>query len=411
MRRVRLIGIVLCLALIGQPVRAGVDYSGEEIAPLPAQWRGFLLDLRALRMIGIEPKAGEEFNPLRAQYRDACAKLEAIPKRTPRETADLGAVWIRLGQPRKAIELLRKSRGDSPESYAILSNLAVAWFLAGDPDEAIRTQREAIRLAPAASKRFEEFQRKWMEARKNEAKSLTAIDDLFGTEFPKDDVAILQRLALSFLGDARLIWQLAERTNAHGDIRSAASLMDVVVVELAFTPPAARERRQTFRTAADKIAMLPDIEHAKYRGDLAMLSPRPLVRRTATAALPAIRDDGPNLLPWTVVSETIIEKPFRPKFHGHLNKLDGKTVSLSGYMQPLSTDIDVVGFMLIEFPVGCWFCETPEPAGIVYVELPAGKSVTVKRSRIKVTGTLKLNPDEPEDFLYTLRNARIADPD
>ena len=33
------------------PARAGLYYSGEEIAPLPSQWRGFLLDQRILRSL------------------------------------------------------------------------------------------------------------------------------------------------------------------------------------------------------------------------------------------------------------------------------------------------------------------------------------------------------------------------
>ena len=34
----------LLIALSASAARAGLHYSGEEIAPLPSQWRGYLID-------------------------------------------------------------------------------------------------------------------------------------------------------------------------------------------------------------------------------------------------------------------------------------------------------------------------------------------------------------------------------
>ena len=218
---------------------------------------------------------------------------------------------------------------------------------------------------------------------------------LHAKKLPADDVAIVQQLAVWLPNDARLLWLLAELANAHGDVRTAAAIMDGVVTEFALTTREARERRQRYRSAADEIAKLPDSEHAKYRGDIVFKSPRAVGRTLDSAALPAIRPDGVNPLPWAVLAETVVDKPFRPKFHKHLQQLDGKTVSLTGFMQPVSMDPTVTGFMLIEYPIGCWFCETPEPAGIIYVEIAGGKAVPVKRGRVKVEGTLKLNTTRP----------------
>src|SRR5262249_805451 len=149
--------------------------------------------------------------------------------------------------------------------------------------------------------------------------------------------------------------------------------------EFALTAADAREHRKAFRAAADEIAKLPDSEHAKYRGDIAFKSTRPISRSLDPTALPAIRSDGVNPLPWAVLSETVVDKPFKPRFHKHLQQLDGKKVSLTGFMQPVTMDIEVSGFMLVEYPIGCWFCETPEPAGILYIEIAGGKAVSVKR--------------------------------
>jgi hypothetical protein len=414
--------------------RGGLHYSGETVAELPAQWRGFLLDHRALRLVGVPPAAGAPLHLLREQYEEAATKLEDIGKKralTADEAADLGALDVRLGRPAKGVELLRKAHRDHPDHFRIAANLGTAWQMQGELNEAARALQEAVRLAPPRWRPFEDAHLKLIRLRQIEGKGATAPDDLFGAalggasgkpeagridpaarkKLPADDVAIVQQLALWLPADGRLLWLLAELANAHGDVRTAAALLDGVVTEYALTTPEARERRKLYRAAADEIAKLPDSEHAKYRGDVAFKSARPIARALDATALPAIRADGVNPVPWAVLAETAVDKPFRPRFHKHLTQLDGKKVSLTGFMQPVSMDVTVSGFMLIEYPVGCWFCETPEPAGIVYVEVAGDKAVAVRRGRVKVVGTLKLNTSDPEDFLYTVTGASVRDPD
>ena len=414
---------LLVLIAAAPAARAGLHYSGETPAELPAQWRGFLLDLRALRMVGVPPAPDAPLHLLREQYVGAAEKLEATAKEralTADEAADLGALYVRLGRPAKAVEVLRAAVRTHPDHYRLASNLGTAWQVQGDLAEAARALQDAVRLAPPRWKPFEEAQLKLVRLRQREPKNASTLDDLFGVpvdgpgsrkKLPADDVALVQQLAIWLPNDARLLWLLAELANAHGDVRTAAALMEGVVTEYALTTRDARERRQRYRAAADEISKLPDSEHAKYRGDIVFKSPRAVGRTLDAARLPAIRPDGVNPLPWAVPAETVVERPFRPKFHKHLQQLDGKTVSLTGFMQPVSMDPTVTGFMLIEYPIGCWFCETPEPAGIIYVEVAGGKSVPVKRGRVKVEGTLKLNSTDPEDFLYTLTEASVRDPD
>jgi len=422
------------VALAAAPARAGLHYSGEALAELPSQWRGFLMDHRALRLIGVTPAAGAPIYLLREQYADAAGKLEQEAKKrslTADEAADLGALCVRLGRPAKAVEMLRQAHRDHPDHFRIAANLGAAWQVNGDLNEAARALQEAVRLAPPRWKPFEEAHLKLVRMRQKEPKSATGVDELFGVGFvgasgkpeagridpqnrkklPADDVAIVQQLALWLPGDGRLLWLLGELANAHGDVRTAAAILEGVVTEFALTAPDARERRKLYRGAADDIAKLPDSEHAKYKGDIAFKSARPVSRTLDAASLPAIRPDGVNALPWTVLAETVVEKPFRPRFHKHVTQLDGRKVSLTGFMQPINMDVTVSGFMMVEYPIGCWFCETPEPAGIIYVEITEGKSVPVKRGRVKVEGTLKLNKSDPEDFLYTLTGASVRDPD
>jgi hypothetical protein len=415
------LGLIAILALPAAAT-AGLHYSGETPAEFPSQWRGFLLDHRALRLAGVPPAPGAPLHLLREQYEDAAAKLEATAKKrvlTADESADLGALYVRLGRPAKAIEVLRPSQRDHPDHFRTAANLGTAWQLQGDLNEAARPLREAVRLAPPNWKPFEEAHLKLIRLRLEESKNSAKPDDLFGLpinvesrkKLPANDVAIVQQLALWLPADARLLWLLGELANAHGDVRTAAAILEGVVTEYGLTVPHARERRQLFRTAANDIAKLPDAEHAKYRGDVIFKSARPISRALDTANLPAIRPDGVNQLPWAVLAETAVDKPFTPRFHKHLSQLDGKKVSLTGFMRPVTMDVAVSGFMLIEYPVGCWFCETPDPAGILYVEVANGKSVAVMRGRVKVEGVLKLNKSDPEDFLFTLTGASVREPD
>jgi hypothetical protein len=53
----------------------------------------------------------------------------------------------------------------------------------------------------------------------------------------------------------------------------------------------------------------------------------------------------------------------------------------------------------------------PETTGIIFVELPEGKTFTYTRGLLRVTGRLHLNATDPEDFLYHIRDAKVAEAD
>ena len=48
---------------------------------------------------------------------------------------------------------------------------------------------------------------------------------------------------------------------------------------------------------------------------------------------------------------------------------------------------------------------------MVLVDLPAGKTATLTKSQVKVTGRLALNGTDPENFLFTVKDAAIVPPD
>jgi hypothetical protein len=431
--------VLLLLAIAAESARAGLYYSGEAMAELPSQWRGFLLDQRMLRNIALKPAAGAPASPARLHYQEEAAKLDKAArerKLTADELADLGALYLRLGDVAKAIELLRDAQREYPNHFHIVANLGTAWQLQGDLGQAAACLQQAVRLAPGKLQKAEEYQLKLVRLRQRQSRDAQGLDDLFGISYaddagayhpgrlaaaqrkklPSDAAAIAQQLALWLPADGRLLWQLAELANAHGDVKTAAAIMDGCVDQFGLRSPELRRHRQATRAAADALAKSsdPDSVRTAHEGHAAVLKPRskrPLVSKLDPAALAPISATGINPIPWALLAETTLDRQFKPTFSKYLQELDGKQVALSGFIQPLGEDLELSSFMLIEYPVGCWYCESPDMVGIVLVELPKGKTTTFTRGLVKVEGKLKLNASDPENFLYSISQAKVAEAD
>jgi tetratricopeptide (TPR) repeat protein len=420
--------------LLPSAASAGLHYSGEQFAELPSRPSGFLVDHRALRAAGFERPDGLP-SPLRGDYTAAAERLEKLAKTrtlTADEAADLGAVYLRLGKPEQALNVLAPAARKSPEHFRLAANLGTAFQYNGDLERAAAQLEEAVRLGPAKLKPYEQAHLKLVQLRLKEgkgAKNPANVDDLFGVKYvndsgspeagklaeaerkklPDNAVAVVQQLALWLPADGRLLWQFGELCNAYGDVRSAAAALDGCVTEFALGSPDLRKRRTLYRAAADELAKKPD--HEQHRGTLKTKSSRPLVKAFDESLLPAIEDDKPNALPWPVLAATVFDTKGKPTFAKYLEKLDGKTVTLTGFMQQTKEELTVSSFLLLEYPVGCWFCETPDPTGLISVELKAGKQIEVRRTLVKVTGTLTLNRDNPESYLFSLKDARVSEAD
>src|SRR4051812_38839149 len=102
----RLLPLVLLLAAAG-PAPAGLHYSGETYEELPSRWRGFLLDQRALRRAAVRPTKELPAGDLRKRYEREAARLAGKDGRDADESADLGALYVRLGEASKAVQVLR----------------------------------------------------------------------------------------------------------------------------------------------------------------------------------------------------------------------------------------------------------------------------------------------------------------
>ena len=420
-------------------VHAGLYYSGEEIAELPSQWRGYLIDQRVLRNIAVKPTGANPANPARKQYEEEADKLAKGLKDgrlSADEIADLGALYIRLGDVGKALEVLQPAQREHPRNFRLAANLGTAWQLSGDLDQAAACLQQSAQLAPGRYQRAEELHLKLVKARLRQPRDAQDLDDLFGVRYvgpdgkyaagrldaaerkklPDDAPAVVQQLGLWLPADGRLLWQMAELAAVNGDVTTAAAICDGCVTEFGMRGAELRAHRQALRDAADALASSSD-PNAKPAHDanafpLKPKSSRPLVHKNDPAELPPIDPKGVNVLPWTVVTETVVDRKFHPSFPKYLQELEGKQVQLTGYMQPLSDDEEESNaFLLIEYPVGCWYCEMPEPTGIVLVELAPGKTREYTRGKLRITGKLLLNAKDPEDFLYTIKEAKAVQTD
>lgn len=428
------LAVVLWLTAESQ---AGLHYSGETVAELASQWRGFLLDQRILRQIAVAPKAGIAASPWREAYQKAADQLEEKAKKEKLpadELADLGALHVRLGNSAKAVELLRTAQREHPQHFRIAANLGTAWQLQGNLEQAALSLEEAVRLAPGKWQKAEELHLKLVRQRLREPKDSQGLDDLFGIKYvadggkyeagrlaaaeakklPANAVALMQQLALWLPADGRLLWQLGELASVHGDIQTAAAILDGCATEFSMSHAELRQHRQVLRPVADTLAANPASAKTIHEGHSLPFKPRsrrPLVSKFKTDDLPPINASGVNAIPWALLSETQVDRQFKPTFPDYLKELDGKQVSLTGFMQPIGDNLEISSFMLIEYPVGCWYCEVPEITGIVLVEMPAGKTATVTRGLVKVTGTLTLNATDPERFIFTVGKAMVGGAD
>jgi hypothetical protein len=375
---------------------------------------------------------------MRLRYEEAAAQLEKTARQrklTGDERADLGALYVRLGEAGKALDVLRTAQRDYPDHFRIVSNLGTAWQLQGELDQAAACLQQAVRLAPGKLQKAEEYQLKLVRLRQRQPRDARELDDLFGIRYvgdkgqyepgrlaaaerkklPSDAVALAQQLALWLPADGRLLWQLGELAAAHGDVKTAAVIFDGCVTEFGMHAADLRGHRQAMRLAAEALAQArDDAARAAHEGHAGLIRPRskrPLLNKLGSTDLPPISATAVNPLPWAVLAETTLDRQYRPTFARYLQELENKQVSLTGFIQPLANELELNSFMLIEYPVGCWYCEMTDVTGIVFVELAGDKTARFTRGQVKVTGVLKLNATDPENFLYTISKAKVSEVD
>jgi len=122
---------------------------------------------------------------------------------------------------------------------------------------------------------------------------------------------------------------------------------------------------------------------------------------------------------WLQLGMVTFEKTFdpqymietqKPKVSITVEKLNGNEIEVEGYIIPLTGQISQSHFMLSKFPQStCFFCGKAGPETAMQVFMKSGKKVKISERKVKVKGTLNVNPQDATSLLYTLDNAIIIE--
>jgi len=143
---------------------------------------------------------------------------------------------------------------------------------------------------------------------------------------------------------------------------------------------------------------------------LLALAPFAMAFSQSQATLPASADrvvEKAGALSWSVL-EAVEEVPTEgdrmvPKFSDKILALDGKEVTLFGFMLPLDQSERQRQFLLSAYPSHCPFC-LPGGANLM-VEVLAPKGVKFTFDPVTVKGRFALLKDDPSGLFYRLGEA------
>ncbi|WP_323755240.1 hypothetical protein [Roseivirga sp.] len=120
---------------------------------------------------------------------------------------------------------------------------------------------------------------------------------------------------------------------------------------------------------------------------------------------------------WKTLSHVTVEKSFDEvlsidiehyDFASQVKALDGKKISLEGWMIPLDELRGENYFVLSSLPfANCFFCGGAGPETVA--EVFSKKEVKYTEKKVKVTGVLTLNSDDPLRLMYILNDVEVQD--
>lgn len=267
-------------ALLGpSPSRDGVVHA----LPLSA-FRSLLTDWLKISLTTQDSELRKAY----LKQRDALLAKEQAGTATVDDLVNLGACFIRLGDPVEAATRLRQATAQDRRNFRAAANLATAHQMTGDWTTAIDYLHHALDNWPAEApglsrQQLEWFQRaetyhlKLLRLRAREAaqqppgarKPPASVDDLFEVRFvgesgqyeagqlaaqqrkklPPDAVAIVQQLLIWQPGDTRLYWLLGELLNAEGKTAEADIVLKECVDGRGYNVPELLEHRRILDAA------------------------------------------------------------------------------------------------------------------------------------------------------------------
>jgi hypothetical protein len=106
------------------------------------------------------------------------------------------------------------------------------------------------------------------------------------------------------------------------------------------------------------------------------------------------------------VKSTYKDLIYIPQFTPEVKALDGKIITIKGYMYPLEEASKHEFFMLSYYPVNvCFFCGGSGPESVV--EVSASKPIPYTSKPITLKGKLKLNSNDTNRLFFLLLSAEV----
>ena len=95
-----------------------------------------------------------------------------------------------------------------------------------------------------------------------------------------------------------------------------------------------------------------------------------------------------------------------PSFDDKIKALDGKIVTIKGFMYPIDEKLEHEFFYISYYPVNvCFFCGGAGPESVI--EVNSQKAIPLKNKAIQVKGKLKLNYKDRQRLFFILLNAEV----
>lgn len=381
----------------------GIFCPGEDWNALPARTRGFVRDLRNLRLAGLGSEKLPGGSGARRAYEQA---LGLLPDRGSRKNAgpwaDEAALRLRLGDLSGAEDSARTGLSLYPRDSRLALMVALAAHAREDWPGAERALGAAIALAPDSEwkkKRLDHLA--WVRGRAGgPGPWIRQVADRWKGP---DGLASAQEICLLVPTDALAPVLAACRARDAGDRHGALTLVEGVTGEsgirhaLVNTLRAELAGEVARETAGGKA---PGHPAGLYRSDA------PFAPRETEVVLPAERD-GAQPLPWALLGQS----RHRGGVMRHsplLEKTDGKIIEISGTAHFLGDEPPDGPVVLVELPYGCWHCDMPGLPGLLDLRMADGESLTPSREPVRLRGRLRVNRDNPEDYLFRLEEARVA---
>lgn len=130
---------------------------------------------------------------------------------------------------------------------------------------------------------------------------------------------------------------------------------------------------------------------------------QPSYERQAQQGLPQSKAPLWAVLRRTQIGEDDKRGTFTAAFPPEVRALNGRTVTLSGFMLPLDTDAKARHFLLSKYTPVCFFCPPGQPNEVVEVVAAAGVPVTDRM--LNVTGRLTLTNEADKGLFFRLDQA------